>query len=39
MFDFINKDEYMSKMVDNHILLGTKLRLKQTDHANKVGIS
>jgi DNA-binding XRE family transcriptional regulator len=39
MSDLINKDEYMSKMADNLILLRTKLRLKQTDLANKVGIS
>ena len=39
MSDLINKDEYMSKMADNLVLLRTKLRLKQTDLANKVGVS
>ena len=39
MPDLINKDEYMSKMADNLVLLRTKLRLKQTDLANKIGIS
>ena len=39
MSELINKDEYMSKMADNLVLLRTNLRLKQTDLANKVGIS
>ena len=35
----INKDEYITKMAENLVVLRSKLRLKQTELANKAGIS
>lgn len=35
----INKDELTKKMSDNLVVLRTKLRLKQSELAEKVGIS
>lgn len=35
----INKKEYTTKMAENLVVLRSKLRLKQTDLANKAGIS
>jgi len=35
----MNKEEYMAKMADNLIVLRTKLKLKQVELANKIGVS
>lgn len=35
----INKDEYITRMAENLVVLRSKLRLKQTELANKAGIS
>lgn len=35
----INKDEYTFRMAENLVVLRSKLRLKQTELANKAGIS
>lgn len=35
----INKDEFIAKMADNLLVLRTKLQLKQSELAGKVGVS
>jgi DNA-binding XRE family transcriptional regulator len=37
--DDVNKSEYIDKMAENLVVLRTKLGLKQSELANKIGVS
>lgn len=39
MNDGVNKSEYVDKMAENLVVLRTKLGLKQSELANKIGVS